>query len=465
MAPVLDESRWTSFAGDSVQVKYTEMVKDGSPSFTVENDGTKLTRKLLVRWDDLSDARVAFLGRPRVVMGEGGIPYLSRQTPDPSKLFFNSDSNKYLFATGFSGLGHGNPGDAASAGVKNQSQDSPRYRYAQLDVLYESLTYDIYTDEEMVIAGLTDEFGNPDESTISRYVSAEVAPGVEYLTLPIGGFVYVGPMDTASPSKPAVVLGGPGKLVPNYDFTIHWELVPLQCVGSKIYNLALSAPAIDLCIGRVNSLPFPTKRQGQPDGLHAVAVDAAHPGNSYAVGDLLTVVGGDVTSAATIRVMAIGSSGSIRLVRVVSRGLYDTPPVGAFTCTGGSGTGAQFDGIWGWAYALPIASMLLTGAAITPIRSAIGDRLYRMSYRFKYLAPPHAPTPTTNGYAPGGSPGNQGIYYQGLPAASTQPGYYEVTTAADGSTNFVAQAQGVSIYDFADMRTLFRVPADTVVLG
>src|SRR5262249_14850838 len=98
-------------------------------------------------------------------------------------------------------------------------------------------------------------------------------------------------------------------------------------------------------------------------------------------------------------------------------------------------------------FGFPIGSLLMTGATIKPVRSTSGDRLYDLTYRFKFL-----------------QQGIQFLYYQGNQAQTfADAGYYEVTTT--GTTNIGTFAniptvnQPVNIYPWADFNQLFRVPS------
>ena len=51
MADDLDDDLWKATVGNGIY--YTELVRDGSPRFSIENDGTTLTRTVLVKWEDL----------------------------------------------------------------------------------------------------------------------------------------------------------------------------------------------------------------------------------------------------------------------------------------------------------------------------------------------------------------------------------------------------------------------------
>jgi hypothetical protein len=256
---LLDDSTWSASVGEK-QIPYTELVRDGSPTFSIENDGTTMTRQILVKWTDLGDARNAFLGWPEVHSQNANSPWITRHTPDFMLNLLNSSNQPYLWATKLSGTGYGMPTDA-SQGIHDETKDTPIYRYAKLSVVYETLTYDVLSDSSMSNQGLVDSAGNPDESTLARYVTKEINPGAEYLTLPTGGFKFVGPT-AGSPLAPVPVQGGPGKIVPNYDLALTWHLVPITCVGSILLNPGLANPSIDLCLGNVNNKPFPAKLPG-----------------------------------------------------------------------------------------------------------------------------------------------------------------------------------------------------------
>lgn len=456
--PELDDSLWTATVGVE-QILYTELVRDGSPTFNVENDATTLTRQILVLWDSLNTAKKAFLGYS-TVQGQGGAQqWVSRNVPDASALFSNGSGGPYLYATKLSGQGYGMPPDAATDGIHDPATDSPVYRYAKLEVMYETLTYDVLSDDQMVDNGwyFIDQNGNkqPDESTLARYVTFELHPGSEYLTLPQGGFRFVGPTIPGvdgGPPAPSPVQGGPGKIVSNYDCSLTWHLVPRDCVGSLLINPGLKNPPIDQCLGCVNSLSFPNQENGAMLSVqYAVPATA---GTGYKVGDVLALTTG-TPNPATLRVTAVGAGGGILTVVPLAPGL-DSPalipvnPVVPITGRGSgsstAGSGATFNVTWGggrW----PVGAMLMTGAEIKPIRSTSGDRLYDLIYRFKFL-----------------SQGIQFLYYQGTSANNyADAGYFEVSTT--GKTNYGAfnntPAPGTSlnIYPWADFNNLFRVPS------
>jgi hypothetical protein len=436
----LDDSLWTATVGNGIA--YTELVRDGSPTFSIENDGSTLRRTVLVLWDELDYAKDAFLGYPQV-LGSGGMQqWIARNVPDAAYIFLNTSGNPYLFATKLSGSGYGMPGDA-SEGIHDPDTDFPVYRYAKLEVSYETLTYDILSDEQMVVAGLvypTGDTGQPDEATLARYVTIEPNPGAEYLTLPQGGFSFVGPTIPGTPPTPAPVPGGPGKIVPNYDLSITWHLVPRAAVGSVLLNPALQNPSIDLCLGNVNSNTFPANPNANIYAAQSAVTTI--PGAGYSVNQQLTLSGLGALMPAKVRVLSVTDGGGLNQVALVSRGAYPAS-VGQINAIDVPG-GGQLELTFGAGF--PVGSLLMTGATIKPVRSTSGDRLYDLTYRFKFL-----------------QQGIQFLYYQGTQAnAYNDAGYFEVTT--NGTTNLELQNNSpwlgpVNIYPWCDFNQLFRVPS------
>jgi hypothetical protein len=346
-----DPSEWTAYV-DSPEglVYYTEDPSDGSPRFTFQNDGSSAERDIFIQYDDLNDAKAGFLGYPTIVTA-GGQNFISRAIPDYLLNVVNSDGDPYLFATTMSAKGWGTNDDVEEVGQHNPDTDTPYYEIAKLVVNYETLTYDIVSDQDMIDNGAVDTYGNPDEALLVRYVTFRPAPGAEYLTLPNSGYYYVTGTAGGVP-----ITGGPGKIQCSYDFSITWHSIPKLAVPSLTLN-PNGTGAIDLCLGCVNDATFADQKT---------------------------------------------------------------------------------------------ASLLLTGALLTPVRSAAGDRTYDIEYHFKFIS-------ATN---PSGTVvGNQGVYFQGQAAAGSQSaiaaGYYEVSTS--GTSNLTAQAKDVNIYNYGDFNSLFRL--------
>ena len=318
----LDSAIWTSVVGPG-NTLYTVGYKAGGDDirFNFENDNSYVDYPLYILWGSsgqaLDQAKRDILGYPVVLVGttmSAGL-YVSRVTPMTILAFLQLSSGlPYLFAVQMSGTGWGVPDDGV---IKNTVISFPVYKMAKVNVHFESLTYDIFTDQQMVLLGAVDANGNPDEATLLRYVTKEVMPGMEYLTLPQGSFRYVA---TPGGANAPVVAGTAGKLVPNYDISLIWELVPQSCIGSVLYNPQLTNPPIDNCLGCVNDVAFPPVVGAGNQTLNAATPAAA--GVNYAVGDLLVVQGGLGLQAATLIVVTVNGTGGVTAAQVISGGNY-----------------------------------------------------------------------------------------------------------------------------------------------
>ena len=72
----------------------------------------------------------------------------------------------------------------------------------------------------------------------------------------------------------------------------------------------------------------------------------ASGGTGYTVGDVLTFSGGTFTTAATVTVSTV-STGVITAITISNNGAYSVLPSNPISVTGGTGTGATFNGTWG----------------------------------------------------------------------------------------------------------------------
>jgi len=333
---------------------YLETVKEPvSPSEEFRNDGSLVTRTFLIDWDKRGQAIRDIVGFPSVTAGQAGGSFVQRNLPMAYLDFLNSTNQPFLFCTQIRQVeGVGTPLPSWFTGVVQMKnvRNVARYNLAKVSVVYESLTYDILSDAEMIDLGYVDSAGNPDESSLARYVTKQVSPAADYLTSAYGSFKYVEAGKTP-------VKGEPGKIVPNYDLSLTWEQVPESCVGTTLFNPTLTTPPIDILLGTVNRTAFA---------------------------------------------------------------------------------------------GLAIGTVLFTAAIIKRIRSAIGDRLCSVEYRFKWFNP---------GLDALSNPIGHNYLY--TPGPTPTSGYYEVTT--DGTTNLVAFANSKNIYNWSPasvpFESLFRVPS------
>lgn len=340
----LDQAIWTARVGPGGTL-YTVQYKAGEDDirFNFENDNSYIDLPIYLLWgtnaQNLDQAKRDILGYPLVLAGTVAGLYVSRVTPMAALPFLQLTSGRpYLFAVTMQGTGWGVPDNQV---IKNSTLNFPIYKQTKCTVHFETLTYDVFTDLQMEQLGLVDANGNPDEATLARYVTKEVQPGMEYLTLPQGGFQFVN-----TGMKP--VPGTAGKLVPNYDIALTWEMIPQSCIGTVLYNPGLTNPPIDNCLGHVNKVGFPPFPITTNVTISSVSVN--NQGVEYAVGDSLFAIGGLPLFAATFLVTSVGAGGNVTGVSIVSGGNYvnngaiPSPPSNPVsTATNGEGSGCTLN--------------------------------------------------------------------------------------------------------------------------
>jgi hypothetical protein len=251
-----------------------------SPRSSWRDDGSQVTREYITHWEDnvyngqpvrgYLDAVKDLLGYPVVSPLNNGGRYISRYIPDYFPLLSPDDDfapNKpFLWCTDLREV------EGLAIPTDQNCRDASlvgRYRYAGIQAVYETLTYDIYDDREMVTRGMFDLFGNPDESFIQtgRYVTKQPGPGVKYQTFPQGSFLIVAP---TSPPHGTAYPGTPGRTEPECDFTVTWHQVPQAAVPLRLVNPYIAntvtgvdyIPAIEDCLGSVNLYSFADCRKG-----------------------------------------------------------------------------------------------------------------------------------------------------------------------------------------------------------
>lgn len=248
------------------QTHFRELVKEpASPRFRFKNDATECERNILVDWGGLPQAAHDFLGFP-LILGSPGNPYLSRVTPHTFPEVQDLSGSPYLYCTQFTsaapwGIPLGANSDVTQPAAMRSVNNVAVYRYARVQLLYETLTYNVKEDSQ-----ITQTAGVPDESNLERYVTKVVRPAASYLTLPPGAFKMV---TSGTPAAP----GQPGRITPGYDVDITWHQVPEAAVGMKLINPGLANPSVDLALGCVNS----ASALGSPAGTVLLTAAEARP--------------------------------------------------------------------------------------------------------------------------------------------------------------------------------------------
>lgn len=110
------------------------------------------------------------------------------------------------------------------------------------------------------------------------------------------------------------------------------------------YKGALASATVTAAGKDYTSAPTVTPASGSATFTASIGCELATlsaGGTGYVVGDLLTVVGGTFTTAATITVASV-SSGAITGINLTTPGIYAVAPSNPVSVTGGYGSGATF---------------------------------------------------------------------------------------------------------------------------
>jgi len=223
---------------------YSE-IPEGSPVYTLANGTTRVDRTFRVDWDKRELFCRGVLGFPKIKNTKDdpdaadNVAYITRFNPQAMPNFKDpTGSENWLYAVGVSRM--------VGAGPRGVYDDSgvARYQYALVTVQYESLTYKVLEDDELIAtaesAGYPNVLPIADESTLLRYVTRVTKPSAEYITLPRGIMYWFLP--GASP-MPKVDFAN-ARLVPSQEITYTWHQVPFQPAAATSH------------IGSVNLLPF-----------------------------------------------------------------------------------------------------------------------------------------------------------------------------------------------------------------
>ena len=224
----------------------------------MRNDGSRVITTILVPWDQRFQAAQDILGFPQVEY-TGEVWFVSRKTPRAYSPFTvaNLGLAPFLYATQILRVDPiGLPEAVAEFGQNPglgdfpNSENPPDWLLARMQVMYETLYYDIVAD------GLMPQYqGGPDEASLQRYISPYVYPSGDSISVPVNTFKFVPVSPTVGT---AVVPGVPPRYRVFHEWVLIWESVPKLAIGSLLINPAAATFTIDKSLGHVNSLPFPS---------------------------------------------------------------------------------------------------------------------------------------------------------------------------------------------------------------
>ena len=141
-----------------------------------------------------------------------------------------------------------------------------RYNNGFVTAVYETVDYVLMSDADMQTAANVDSLGQPDESSLSRYVVKQAGPQQKYQTLPQGSFLLTAVAGMGAGNYTAYP-GTPGRVEVEYDVSLTWKRVPTAALGVRFLNpyvastfpnpLTPYVPPIEDCLGTVNLYDWP----------------------------------------------------------------------------------------------------------------------------------------------------------------------------------------------------------------
>jgi hypothetical protein len=110
---------------------------------------------------------------------------------------------------------------------------------------------------------------------------------------------------------------------------------------------------------------------------------------------------------------------------------------------------------------LPPGTLLLEACNPKPVRSAVGERLWDLEFRFKFFNPVRVQVTTSTGTSLDRATVTHNHIVR-WKAGETSISYAEVSI--DGATNTTSQTAGKNIHDWYEFKHLFRVPSPRLAL-
>jgi len=217
------------------QVEYFEL--PGSPEESYANGQAHVRRTFITPWHLRWAFCTIMLGWTEV-RGKGTTkPYLSRKPPEPFKELgpqYSDRTQSWLYATTIESV-KGKAPVNKDAWYRDEDfetgpyteDDCYKYEWAEVVVGYESLSYRVLWDHEMLDDRYAYKDGDvPDESKgndkgLARYVTKVRHPAAEYLTLPFG--VWKWPDNK-------VAATGSGRIVPSTEILYTWHKIPVHYI-------------------------------------------------------------------------------------------------------------------------------------------------------------------------------------------------------------------------------------------
>lgn len=243
----------TLVVGNS-RIKVKHHVKGISESYSSQTGRASVVYD--VPWADRWDFCTLMLGYSQVSTASDGTRYVSRVPPQPytgaERYQFTGDTDKkkyWLWATSVESIEGQSPRGLDLNGF-------PEFDFARIKINFETLSYRVYSDQEMISIGDTRSGiaqNIPDEGKrLSRFVTRFAQPASEYLQLPFGRYKWAG-----GPKSGQYVTGAQlGLIIPTQEVVFIWHQVPRT--ASQYGPPAYSVPRLAReALGTINHADFP----------------------------------------------------------------------------------------------------------------------------------------------------------------------------------------------------------------
>lgn len=272
-------------AGGSPIQYWEDVSQPVSPTFSFGVDQSSVVRSIQTPWSTWPQFMRRVIGYSagvRYVSSGGSIAgsWIQRQEPWAfTPLTRSTDGRRYLWATNLDGVGVGVPGGVSASVSQVDDFGVAKYERARMKISFNTLSYDIYTDDEMRNApGGSYAAGSAgqiiDESSLLRYVTPVFRPQGETITLQGQLFRKAGLTSggtfTDGTTEARIIPEGLAKVLVSTNLMLTWHAIPMEAVPSRLfdrYRATNSYPAatnyaIDSCLGCVNKNPIPLTAGG-----------------------------------------------------------------------------------------------------------------------------------------------------------------------------------------------------------
>lgn len=247
---------------DGQRIRYRTHAREGSLKERYVGNNCSVSIQYDVSWLNRWKFALALLGNSQIATHASGKKYIHRVLPHgyfgtiiPVVPGDRDLPKSWLWASQLENM-------EGKAPIGYDANGAPLYKEARLTVTYETVSFRMATDREMINDGqvMPGTGGMPDEAErLGRYVTRFIQPTAEYFALPHGRFHWA----TSTTTAGNAYLGSPvtgsqlGFIIPFQELVYIWHQVPRIRKASDGRPPAYAVPkAIRKLLGAVNSVTF-----------------------------------------------------------------------------------------------------------------------------------------------------------------------------------------------------------------